>query len=496
MARILSLFLPRFATDRLTRPGAVLAEWRGRPLAVMAREQGGLRVVAVSAAAEGQGVVPGMAAADAFALYPGLKSVAAEPEAEATALEALVLWCRRWSPATAPEGRQGIWLDITGVAHLFGGEAALVADLLALVGRLGLVARAGLADTPGAAWAAARFGEETATIVPEGAARQWLSGFPVAALRLPAAVLDPLRRLGLRRVRDIMGLPRGPLAARFGAEVSLRLDQLLGRLPEPISPLAEVMAPFARLAFAEPIARTADVERGLTLLLADLCRRLEAAGQGARRLEWRLFRVDGSSLERRAGTARAGRDPVHLFRLFREGMDGLDCGFGIEAMTLQVAEVEGFAGVQGELERCRGDETLAPLIDRLERRLGPGRVFRPLPRPSWVPERLTGRAPPLDPPQGNWPVRPRPLRLCARPRSLAVEELDGMPLAFTLGREAFAVARAEGPERIAAEWWHGTTPPAADALRDYWRVEDRRGRRLWLYREGGSGGWRLHGEFG
>lgn len=513
MKRILSLWLPCLATDRISRRGAAHAAWRDRPLATLTAAQGGLRIAAANAAAQDAGIQTGQAAADARALCPDVHTVTAAPEDDLACLDRLAEWCTRWTPWTAgdglePQGGAGIWLDVSGCAHLFGGEQALLDEVVGHLEQLGFSARAGLADTPGAAWAAARFGRDgtaRTALVPEGAARQLLANLPVAALRLPAPVLEVLHRLGLRRLGDLFGLPRAPLASRFGAVVAQRLDQLLGALPEPIAPPRPV-APFhVRLAFAEPIGRTADVQAALDQLLEDLCRLLERERQGARRLELTIYRVDGSLRRLAVGTAQPVRNTAHLARLFARDLDGLDAGFGIEAMTLAAAATEGLGARQLDLSDRRGDAATADaatadvglLVDQLGHRLGPGSVVQLAPRPSHLPERAVRPAPPLSgrPPAPPWPTPPRPARLLIRPEPVVAETTAGPPPMFRWRNEAVRVARAEGPERICAEWWHAATPPPASALRDYWRVEDGDGRRFWLYRDGPQGGWYVHGVF-
>ncbi len=499
--RIIALWLPLFATDRRTQPGKALAAWREAPLATIARQRGGLRVAAANAAARRAGVAPGLAAADAAALCPGLRNVADEPAADAAALAALAEWCRRWSPWTAPDhgdGGPGIWIDASGCAHLFGGERAMLDDVVARIEALGLTVRAGLADTPAAAWAVARFGADQAGLLPEGAARQLLATLPVAALRLPPETAETLRRLGIRRLAELMALPRAPLAARFGDAVAIRLDQLLGHRSEPLSPILPTEPLFARLAFAEPIGRSEDVAAGLGRLLDELCARMERRGLGARRLLLRLFRVDGGVLAREIGTARPVRRPAHLARLFAEGLDGLDAGFGIEAMTLAATAADPLEPGQTDLETRAADHVGLPLLmDRLVRRLGPAAVFRPVPRPTHLPERLCAAAPPLAPAgvAEDWPHRRRPVRLAPHPEPVTVEDGDGVPLRLRQRGRTVDLARADGPERIAAEWWQAARPPPPAGHRDYWRVEDRTGRRWWLFRDGASGRWYLHGGF-
>ncbi len=505
MRRIISLWLPALATDRLSRRGAALAAWRGRPLATVAPAQGGLRVIAASAAAQAAGVQSGQTAADARALLPDLRTAGADPAAELACLAALADWCGRFTPWTAVDGLDadgggGIWLDASGCAHLFGGEAAMLDAILDRLDGLGFAAHAAIADTPGAAWAAVRFGRDAGArtaVVPEGAARQLLAALPVAALRLPPAAAATLHRLGLRRIGDLHALPRGPLATRFGDVVARRLDQLLGAAAEPISPARPETPHRARLAFAEPIARTEDVVAALNHLLDELCAVLARQGLGARRLELTLYRTDGTLARLAAGTARPVRDAKHLARLFARDLDGLDAGFGFEAAALAATVAEPQGARQLDIADHRRDEPgddLGLLVDRLGNRLGRGGVVRLAPRPSHIPERAVRPAAPLGGKGSQaWPVPPRPARLLRSPERVAAEATAGPPARFTWRREAVAVARAEGPERICAEWWHGATPPPPSAMRDYWRVEDAAGRRFWLFREGAA--WFVHGVF-
>ncbi|MBW7849095.1 MAG: DNA polymerase Y family protein [Rhodospirillales bacterium] len=503
--RIISLWLPRLATDRLTRR-APLAGWRALPLATVHTVRGGLRVAAVNAAAQAAGIGPGMPLANARALRPDLKTVDGRPDRDLETLTALADWCTRYTPWTAVEvlaedGSGGLWLDATGCAHLFDGEEAMLADALRRLEGMGFAARAGLADTPGAAWAAARFmaGEsDRSAIVPEGAARQLLAGLPVAALRLPPTAAETLHRLGLRRIGDLLPLPRAPLAARFGDAVARRLDQLLGRTPEPISPRRPVPPYHARLSFAEAIGRHEDVAAGLRRLLEMLCARLARDRQGARRLELGLFRADGSVARIAVGTGRPVREPAHLARLFAEDLGKVEAGFGIEAMTLAVAAIGPLAAEQAALAAPtarRGD--LALLIDQIGNRLGRDGIVRATPRATHLPERAARSASPLEPiKETTWPTGTRPLRMLPRPESVqAVMEAGEVLVRFRWRRQTHRVARAEGPERIAAEWWRAAAPPPPDAVRDYWRVEDDDGRRFWLFREGRGGGWYMHGLF-
>lgn len=470
--------------------------------------RGGLRVVAVDRAARAGGIRPGLPLADAYAVLPELRALPADAVADAKVLEGLAAWCGRYTPWTAVDsqadplpGAGGLWLDVTGCAHLFGGEAALLRDVVRRLEGLGFAARAAVSDTPGAAWAVARFGavaEDGTAEIPEGGLRAALAQLPVAALRLNGTTAEGLRRVGLRRIGDLIDLPRAPLAARFGEAVLRRLDEALGRRGESLSPRRPVAPLRARLAFAEPIAAPGHIAAGLRHLLADLCRRLAEARRGARRLELVLYRTDGTCVATTVGTGRPVRDVCHLERLFREKLEGLDPGFGVEVMTLAAAVAEELEPSQGDLTAGgAADEDLGRLIDRLGNRLGAANVARLLAQASHLPEKacrevpvLAASPPPVAGDGAFRPLSPRPLHLLAWPEPVEViaPVPDHPPLMFRWHGRPHRVVRADGPERIAPEWWLADEPldpeAAERATRDYYRVEDERGRRFWLYREG------------
>lgn len=545
---------------RKNETGAAYAPWRDRAFAVTSADAGTVRIAAANTSARAGGVYPGLSLSDARAVLPTLKVVEADAGADRACLEAMLRWARRYTPWVAVEGLDekgggGLWLDVTGCTHLFGGEQALLDDLQARLNQLGFAVRLGLADTPGAAWAASHClaTEHTPAVFPEGKERSELGTLPIAALRLSSRTLDTLAGLGVRTLADLWALPRASLTRRFGSEVCLRLDQLTGRVDEPLSPEMERLPYVARMAFAEPIGRTEDVEAALESLLNSLCVRLEKDRKGARRLACDIFRVDNTTERIGVGTGRAVRDPKHLFRLFREKLDGLDAGFGIEFLLLTVTSADPLENGQSTIQSLAGSEVpsaqegneLALLVDRLEGRLGAGRVVRPQIRASHIPERASGFAPALAP--VRQPAMPRTerearllhsdiksLRTSARPIHLLPRPEPVQPAAqasvhksiplsgFAWRREQYCIAAAEGPERIAGPWWRGALPPARSeqetsyftlcedggAVRDYWRVESEEGNRFWLFhlpyplqspeqRDGANQAsrWFLHGFF-
>ncbi len=492
----------------------------------MRGEGGRLELAAVNQPAADAGLVPGLPLADARAILPALATRTWAPGEDARALVALAAWCGRYTPwaavdgtCEAPGGGGGILLDVTGCAHLFGGEQALLADLVARLEAQGFTARAALAETIGAAWALARFATGPARPwrrVPPGGLSDALAPLPPAALRLPPAAVELSHRLGLTRIDALYGLPAATLGPRFGLELAERLRQALGEVPETLSPLQAVPEALARRVFAEPIATAEDIARGLQSLAVELCRRLEDVQIGARRLEATVYRVDGGLRRLSLGLSRASRDPAHLSRLFAGKIEQIDPGFGIEVLTLAATRTEGLTALQlllgredggpkGFAESAEGGEYTA-LIDRLGARLGPARVVRRLPCESHLPERAerSGSAleaapktegsksvPPGSPAR---PASPRPVYLFSRPEAVEAVALlpDHAPARFRWRRLLHRVVRAEGPERIAAEWWRSDAD-RAEAARDYFRVEDQSGRRYWLYRADGR--WFLHGLF-
>jgi protein ImuB len=511
-----------------------------------------LRLVALDATAERLGLHRGQALADARAMIPTLDAAEANPIADAALIAAIADWAERYTPLVALDPPDGLMLDITGCAHLFDGEEALVADLLTRLPAQGFAARAAIADTPGAAFAAARFGETS--WVPPAGTRDMLIGLPLAALRLDGETVSALDRVGLKRIGQILDAPRAPLAARFGPGLIHRLDQALGREEEAISPRRPVAALIAERRFAEPIGREEDIAATIASLAATLAHSLDERGEGARRFELSLFRVDGAVSRLEVGTSRPVRAPKLVLGLFAEKFAGLaeelDAGFGFDMARLSVPVVAPDDPAQIDLAGdAAGEADLGQLIDRIGARLGPERVKRIVSRDSHIPERTEAladiddatRDPPLrsgggGPSEGRWrghaavrteyspstmlrmvplprfageenaaspfDVDPidRPLRLFARPEPVeAVAAVpDGPPVHFRWRRALYRVARVEGPERIAPEWWRNDE----DLTRDYFRVEDAAGHRFWLYREGLYGRetafprWYLHGVFG
>jgi protein ImuB len=452
------------------------------------------------------GLAPGMVAAHARALVADLDVRDADPDGDQAWLDRLALHgVTHWTPTASVSGRDGLWLDLTGTTHLFGGEECYCRRLLRLLQRLGFTARIAIAGTPGAAHALARYGGRDILILDPGTEASALAVLPVAALRLEAAALTAAARFGLERVADLIRLPRGPMAKRLDLAAVTRLDQALGHVAEPITPVVPFEAPQVSRRLLEPIGTPESITQVISDLVDDLITVLRQRGLGVRTALLLADRVDGEAQRIVIGASRATRDAKHLKRMFGLKLDRIEPGLGIEAMHLLVPHSEPLgASAAGSLIKSEGAATdLAPAIDQLVGRAGDDAVFRVAPNESDVPERALRRVGPLEEP-GCWPRWKRPVRVLPRPEHLThVVALlpDHPPRRFTWRGQAYRVTAGDGPERIHGEWWR--TDNELWAVRDYFRVEVESGERFWLFRRGdgvepetGDLSWYIHGMFG
>jgi protein ImuB len=542
------------------------------PLALVETGGRGLIITAVNERAARDGVAVGSSLADARSALPSLLSRPAEPARDHAALLKLCRWMGRYGPNRNIDGADGSWIDVTGVAHLFGGEEGLLRDLSSRLARMGVSARIGLADTLGAAHALARFActpHRPWSQTAPGETRAALAGLPVAALRLDDDSVLLLRRLGLRRIGQLYSIPRAALERRFRTlaksktaaiahgkaadAVLMRLDLALGLSGEPRRALHEPALLAVRRLFAEPIISSEILEAETARLCVELARALEDQALGCRRIRLSLTRADGTLATLGAGLSTVARDGAHLMSLLKEKLAGIDAGFGADSLVLEAFHAERLAPRQRALGAhlsTAAAEGAAALLDRLTGRLGLANVICLSPRDSHVPEHAEAHLPALhafryEPP---WPYEkgpPRPALLLSRPEPITVmaEVPEGPPRSFTWRRVVRRIARAEGPERIAPEWWRDflggacDSPPAsrsqawndgvrgrlsacaAEAAsarrrpegesrtppkpRDYYRVEDEAGGTYWVFREGlyqdadteGPPRWFLHGLF-
>lgn len=473
----------------------------------------------VDARASQLGLKLAMSLADARAIYADLAVAEAEPEEDARTLDHIAAWCERFTPIVAIDAPDGLFLDITGCGHLFGDEAALRDQIVARLAAQGFAARAAIAPTPGAVWALARYSRE---MLASDDLVQSLAPLPVEALRLEETSAALLRRLGLKSIGQIIAAPRMSFAARAGERALLRLDQALGRAPEALTPRRPPPPVFALRRFLEPLFSVDTLLEATQTLCTDVIAKLDVRGAGARRLHLHLFGVDGRDRVIEVGVSRPERSLNPLMRLFREKLnraaEHLDAEFGIEAARLDVTQLDRIEGAARALvvaeQTHASAESIAAIVDVLSARLGPKRVLRGKLNDTHAPEKAGGWSAALTfsmgelsraasrsplPSRGSVPrdgVMRRPLTLFARAQPIeAIATVpDGPPIRFRWRRMLREVARAEGPERISGDWVGG------GATRDYYRVEDKEGRRYWLYREGLYGEdeaprWFVHGLF-
>jgi protein ImuB len=503
--RIMAIWLTTLAIDRWRQKQLDSRDCRSgegedvAPLALISETAHGPRIEAANAAGLDGGARKGMALNDARALCPQLQVAPSDLAGDLAFLERLAIWAQRWGPWSAVDAPDGLLIDITAVEHLFGGERALLEEAQALLARQGLSARLAIAPTAGAAWALAHYGPEHAILAPDDDAPVRLAPLPVAALRLDDDVLLVLRRLGLKRLGDLYDRfdgqgGRDSLKRRFrnrrspAANPLMRMDQLLGRIPEPLLPVIATEQPWVQRRLLEPIRHRDLLDRVLEDLAEDMARALEGRAEGARRLELGLWRVDSEVILRSLELAAATRDAAHMVRLFSTKLDDVDAGFGIELLRLRAAWVQPLALSQEDFEAAadRHGTSLATCIDRLSVRLGPDAVRRPVPHASHIPERAQRWQGVLEPDplvQEELAFHARPMKLLDRAEPIAVlyATPDGLPRRFSWRGGTHDVVRAEGPERIAPEWWRARS---TTRLRDYYRIEDGEGRRFWIYRDG------------
>jgi protein ImuB len=542
MKVILSIWLPHLAIERWAKSSDSPPE---APIVLTVEGPHGPIIHAVTKPAAASGAWPGARLTDARALDPSLIAIPADPEGDAALLQRLAGWAGRWSPLVEVDGADGLRLDVSGVAHLFGDERGLSEDVRLRFAGLGLTTRLAIASTVAAAWALARYAPSPrsryARVDPLPRGERDLAPLPVAALRLEPDTIRTLERLGLKTIGALAAMPRLALARRFrGAEnVVDALDRMTGRKDEPLTAIRAEPPPRAVLRLEEPATHIDAAGQALERLIPALVAELEQRHLGARRLSLTGYRVDGSTAVASVTTTIPSREPRHLQRLLADKAAALNPEFGFDAFALAADWTEDLNAAQDSLvEEPSGASDVARLVDRLTVKLGPQAVRRPVAIESHLPERASGwvaavTSPPLQgrglrgggrlkrldaaeraserassplvrhpPPAPSLEREGRPQKLLDRPEPIDViyATPKGVPRRFMWRRAVHDIARVEGPERIAPEWWRQAS---TSRLRDYYRVEDGEGRRYWIYREGligdGRGGapaWFIHGLFG
>ncbi|MFY9212773.1 MAG: DNA polymerase Y family protein [Aestuariivita sp.] len=547
--RTLSLWFPRLGAERLMRMGHGLDDI---PLAIVAEERNAQVISSLNQQGEAAGLYIGQPLRDAHAMCANLLTKSRNIPAETQFLMALRRWAGKFSPWVAQEGQDGLIVDLTGCAHLFGGEKALCGVVQTDCADLGLTVRIGLADSRGAAWALARYAGrrpggqrsgdaidqearatrsravrrrhsnkggtapdevradtvDVASIAPPGQSYGALSPLPVAALRLDAEMVAQLGRLGLRRIGDLLGQPRAGLARRFGKGLVLRLDQAMGSAPEPVSPARPPLHFAMRMTMPDPIGLEEDLLAAIDRMLPRLCEKLEAQGRGARSIRLEAHRTDQAAEVVTVGLARPAHTPDRIRPLLALKLGGIDAGFGIDMLRIEAVETEllqvrttvGHADAgRAVTMRLASNTAMDDLIGKLGARVGLEAITRLHPASSHIPEKTSKiMAAAWSDPAPDWPVPPVPRPLCLwHPEPVQALDVPQLSAQFRWRGRDWQLLQATGPERIAPEWWLDD-PNWRSGVRDYWVVTTAQGERLWLfYGHGGtmSSGWFCQGSF-
>lgn len=494
--RYLSIWFPHFATDRLVR---LHPELRDHPFLLYAPEHGRMVVRASSRALSKEGIKPGMVVADVRAILPSVEVFPDDPAAEGKLLKDLAEWCLRYTPVVATDPPDGLILDLSGCAHLWGGELAYLESITTRLHKGGYDVHGAIADTIGTAWAVARYGRNNPIVEP-GRQADALHALPPAALRLDPFILQRLEKLGFRQIGQLTGIPRTNLRRRFGDALLSRLGQALGTEPEVLQAVQPAPVYQERLPCLEPIRTAGGIEIALKRLLEMLRERFFREGKGMRMGTFKGYRIDGETVQISVGTNRASRNVAHLFKLFELKIPDIEPALGIELFVLEATLVEDVSEAQEALWGMGNSDqaAIAELLDNIAGKMGTKAIYRYLPQEHHWPEHSIKEVTCLEEqPETEWRTdRPRPLHLLPRPEPIEVMVPlpDYPPLHFRFRGEIIRIARADGPERIEQEWWLQTGPP-----RDYYQVEDESGARYWLFRLGLYGGernqWFIHGFF-
>jgi protein ImuB len=495
--RYMSIWFRYLKTDWFTRRQTRLSKI---PFVLAAPSHGKMIITASNSLAEGQGVEIGMAVADARAFIHSLEVMDDKPELSGQLLHAFAEWCIRYSPVSAVDLSDGIILDITGCAHLWGGEEAYLKQIILRLRSVGYSVRGAIADTAGTAWAVARFGQVT-PIIQSGQQLTALLSLPPASLRIENDILERLHKLGLRTIGDFIKIPAASLRRRFGAGFIQRLNQAIGYEEEIINPVQPEEPYQQRLPCLEPISTATGIQIALQNLLEVLCNRLRQEGKVLRRAVFKGYRVDGKIEKIEIGTNHPSHNVDHLFRLFEIKLESIEPALGIELFVLEAFKVEDTKAVQEKLWQQNGGlaaTNLSELLDRIANKFGAEHICRYVPEEHYWPERSIKTVSSLQ--EGlatQWRTDiPRPVQLLSTPLPIQVTAPipDYPPMLFTLKGKLHKIIKADGPERIEQEWWL-----QQGQHRDYYCVEDEEGHRYWLFRAGHytdkAYKWFIHGYF-
>jgi protein ImuB len=504
--RFVTIWFRHLKTDWYSQPclpaGRRQPELKNIPFVLAIPDHGRKIITASNIHAQQQGIDPGMVVADAKAILPSLKIIDDDPSLPEKLLKSIAKFCIRYTDAVTIDLPDGLILDVTGCAHLWGGEKNYITEINTRLTNRGYDVRATIADTIGAAWAIAHYGG-TSPIIESGKQMEAILPLPPSALRLEPEVTDRLYKLGLRKISQFINIPRAALRRRFGHHTILRIDQALGNEEETILPIIPIEPFRERLPCLEPIVTLTGITIALQRMLNAQRLTLNAKGMGVRKLVFSAYRVDGKVEKVEIGTNRATANPEHLFKLFEEKIQSIEPALGIELFMLDAIKTEKIFTRQEKLWNSTGgidDPAIAELMDRLTNRFGSLPIIRYQPDEHHWPERSYKKMEnlfSLDD-KAQWTVdRPRPITLLKTPEPIEVTAPipDYPPMNFRYKNQLHKIKKADGPERIEPEWWI-----AEGRHRDYYAVEDEAGGRYWIFRAGHyaqdrSPNWFIHGFF-
>jgi protein ImuB len=443
-----------------------------------------------------------MYVADARALIPTLEVREDLPNLKGKILNRFAQWSIRFTPIVAVDGDDGLILDITGCAHLWGGELPYLQDITRKIQLLGYHVKTAIADTIGAAWALAHYAPLDNIIEQDLYAENILT-LPPVSLRLENNISERLHKLGLREIRDLLRLPRASLRRRFGDPLMKRLNQAFGIEEEILDPIMPVELYVERLNSMEPIQTRKGIEIALQTLLESICTRLAREQKGLRAAIFTCYREDGKNAEISIQTNSPSHHVVHLYKLFENDISTISPGSGIDVFALTASKVEDLPAAQEKIWQVPGgglqDQSISELYDRLTAHKDVIAVHRYLPVEHHLPEKSFKLAESLaEQTTQRWKSDlPRPLYLLSPPELIEVTAPipDYPPMFFLYQGQRHKIIKADGPERIEQEWWI-----QRGRHRDYYIVEDEEGKRYWLFRSGHydeekTYKWFIHGFF-
>jgi protein ImuB len=496
--RFVSIWFPQLLTDWHSRRQDSLKEI---PFVLVAPEHGRIIVKAANPLAQQDGIYPGISLADAKALTKGLQNLDEEAGRAEKILTAIAEWCIRFTPTVAIDLPDGLLLEVSGCAHLWGGEKAYLSDVVKRLNEFGYRVRISIADTAACVWGMARFGVKPLIVAP-GNQTNALLNLPPAALRIEALVIERLEKLGLRQIHSFINMPRTALRRRFGMELLNQLDKATGVAEEVLIPVHPVELWQERLPCMEPILTATGIEIALTRLLETICSKLMQQQKGLRTAIFKGYRFDGKLEQIDIATTRPSCNTKHLFKLFEQKISSIEPALGIELFVLDAPKVEDLNPAQEKLWAQTGGleaTGLSELLDRVAGKFGNHKIQRYVQDEHYWPERSYKLSPNLLQKENNgWSTsRPRPVQLLPKPETIEVTAPipDYPPMNFRYKGKLHKVAKADGPERIEQEWW------LQEGLhRDYYYLEDEEGCRYWVFRLGHYDTavkvqWYMHGFF-